>query len=934
MLLQPADFYSYSRATGIKPPENDRERAAMAVDVIDFKRNQLRGPSPESNEGRDIGLIALGAGIVGSIIGGRRVMKGFGETAAPTPTKKPSLSEVPPEIAELNRRNNQKLQQDLGFVDKALKKVEKDAYPEYTKQELEALRGIDREVKSIKEVKPSKILESPSRVENVPVKIKGDIGEMTLTGRPSALSTEDVAAMNRRPLITSQTKRSRTSLTDIPKGSVLQFLKNAGMGELEIDARMEAYANTEKKQFLNPAFNVRNIGSSKDPRTGKIISAEEQFIKSFDEAGVPLVNAQFDNTGKLTSYTPIELPKGVEKGELTRGIGGTTTPGEPVEQRLINQDIQLAEEGIGVKYIPQAPKTIIEGEDFENLKRNVLKASQVEGEQFALKRAEWTNRWDQLYREGGNTGVLKPREELRVVTKADLNITALGDQTYGEVLVNKNPEALKDILEGKPRELQVPFQVNKQKAIDALEQAQLSKSPNINALESEVLAYVDTGRALSREYQKIVGPVADSARVFKLPDDTIFYSTIENPNERSVPNITPKFEAKGKLVGGTTEPVLQETLFALKYVPTAQGLQPANLNNVRYNPLNPQVDVLKTAQGQSVKVSAADQRDFVMMQSMSLNKVELVIDPKTNQPQQTIRRKRDGDVFEAGPLVKITTTKVNAPLQIKDAKTGADLTNKLRLDRNIVLDAAERAQGEIVRQQRKVAADKLKRGEKIRKDFNVERADYTLTAKKLNTILEKERGITLPVLQSKSDSFDFMESLLGGPTSRPETFTYGNIGTDRNTKIKQIFPASPNDIDFLTLNRLPLPRKFKSKTTPTSDLSRMTSPDVSTFDKKEQYKTDRLEMADTFDERFLDAGARELGSARRSSRPADIEQRQKRAQFELQQKQRDIERYNLLDKKVPDFTDNLSEDVQSIIARNLSQEFAKGKRRSAKKRNR
>jgi len=165
MLLQPADFYSYSRATGIKPPENDRERAAMAVDVIDFKRNQLRKPSPESNEGRDIGLIALGAGIVGSLIGGRRVMKGFGETAAPTPVKKTSLSEVPPEIAELNRRNNQKLQQDLGFVDKALEKVEKDAYPEYTKQELEALRGIDREVKSIKEVKPSKILESPSRVE-------------------------------------------------------------------------------------------------------------------------------------------------------------------------------------------------------------------------------------------------------------------------------------------------------------------------------------------------------------------------------------------------------------------------------------------------------------------------------------------------------------------------------------------------------------------------------------------------------------------------------------------------------------------------------------------------------------------------------------------------------------------------------------------------
>ena len=101
MLLQPADFYSYSRATGIKPPENDRERAAMAVDVIDFKRNQLRGPSPESNEGRDLSLIALGAGIVGSIIGGRRVMKGFGETA--TPTRKDSFKEALTDTPEINK---------------------------------------------------------------------------------------------------------------------------------------------------------------------------------------------------------------------------------------------------------------------------------------------------------------------------------------------------------------------------------------------------------------------------------------------------------------------------------------------------------------------------------------------------------------------------------------------------------------------------------------------------------------------------------------------------------------------------------------------------------------------------------------------------------------------------------------------------------------
>ena len=84
MLLQPADFYSYSRATGTKPPENDRERAAMAPDVIDFKRSQLKAPSPDSDEGRDIGLVALGAGILGSIIGGRQIARRTAQTLVET----------------------------------------------------------------------------------------------------------------------------------------------------------------------------------------------------------------------------------------------------------------------------------------------------------------------------------------------------------------------------------------------------------------------------------------------------------------------------------------------------------------------------------------------------------------------------------------------------------------------------------------------------------------------------------------------------------------------------------------------------------------------------------------------------------------------------------------------------------------------------------
>ena len=52
MAISPADFYAYSRATGVPVPESDEERAQMAGDVINFRRNQLRAPAKQEDEGR------------------------------------------------------------------------------------------------------------------------------------------------------------------------------------------------------------------------------------------------------------------------------------------------------------------------------------------------------------------------------------------------------------------------------------------------------------------------------------------------------------------------------------------------------------------------------------------------------------------------------------------------------------------------------------------------------------------------------------------------------------------------------------------------------------------------------------------------------------------------------------------------------------------
>jgi len=66
--ISPADFYAYSRATGTPVPDSDEERAQMAGDVINFRRNQLRAPTKEKDEGFNL-TNALGIGAAGLGLG-------------------------------------------------------------------------------------------------------------------------------------------------------------------------------------------------------------------------------------------------------------------------------------------------------------------------------------------------------------------------------------------------------------------------------------------------------------------------------------------------------------------------------------------------------------------------------------------------------------------------------------------------------------------------------------------------------------------------------------------------------------------------------------------------------------------------------------------------------------------------------------------------
>ena len=59
MALSPADFYAFSSATGIDVPDDPYERAALAPQVLEFRRNQLKAPQQEPNVAQTIGAAAL-----------------------------------------------------------------------------------------------------------------------------------------------------------------------------------------------------------------------------------------------------------------------------------------------------------------------------------------------------------------------------------------------------------------------------------------------------------------------------------------------------------------------------------------------------------------------------------------------------------------------------------------------------------------------------------------------------------------------------------------------------------------------------------------------------------------------------------------------------------------------------------------------------------
>jgi len=879
MALAPADFYAYSRATGVPVPEDPEERAQMAPDVVEFRRNQLRKPQEESNlagilGAAAVGLGALAAGTYGAArLAGRRPkptatslvdQAKFAEESAEVIKKAvvpPSKTAIPQATVDLPPAPKQQEKLTTTFstarptaaipqatVDVAQEVIDRYA-DDYAKsqektelarqrkivRQMEAedveyenlgrsiLRDLSAEQKTTSEFNVNKFLEENEAlyrrlVSAEDVKEKRVLGAEFLEQLRSGQFPESKAPSTALPTRANQpgaftdltsiqdqllnqarnqqvnaveagedqvTQRARRKTTSLFRSQTaetspaLQKLYDAGLDNFEINARINAFAQYNKPEFLDPNYNVATVGPENFARTLEVNAPE------FDRSG-RLIGGEYasgSQTVEVVAGSPLKRSAGpalpskyvtLPEGEIKRSAFASQQP-RPVRTRSQNDE--------------ETWEPISEA--LTGLTGGVSTASVplMQSEQYQEAINNFRGYWDDQVRAhlaGEQSSITRPARRNRLVDSYDLDMPVrlrnvetrneAGDLVkttetvlYRDVLPQETVEAIE---RGEQMNLDVPFLVDKNRAIAVAE-----ANPTVqNRLDAE--QYKATGRALVRAHQKIVGPYADDQFMADLRE-TAYFQGVVNPEGQ--PNVTPGFgrgSQKGRLVGGVAEELVQEPVYNLYYAPhTTKAGNKILVNKTQIldengavgelsitdlTQLN-QIGVAKDSTGAELIVSPGQQLEYITTQPMSVKRPL----KKGAQPVSQITREGKygqftSDVYEAAETI------VQAPLQVLDAETGKTISGT----------------GQIKRGELAGFLNGLRSATGIK--------DYAELGSLANRMLAEQKGITLPVLDSPT-AFDFIEGVIGRPGSRPSRKSFVTV----NQKTGDVYPLSREEAQQL-----------------------------------------------------------------------------------------------------------------------------------------
>ena len=270
MALAPADFAAYSRATGAPYPEDPEQRAQMTPEVLEFRRNQLRGQEQESTLPGVLGALGTAAGVLGL---GALAARRMGRGAAQTPLSK---------VSEAN----------IGDI----KKI-----------------GLGAKVRQAEDFTREQRAERPSGVQLADLNRRKAVyeavaakpeSELPTVYRPKGGITEDVS-------ITDPNTGEIFMRGQSPKGFAERYVSD--LGPTLVDHQSNTALN-QTDQFINA------VESGEDQSTGRIMRGVQRN-EDLDISSVNAVLSETDNVAVAASLTPDGIPK-----DQTNPWGTATVP--------------------------------------------------------------------------------------------------------------------------------------------------------------------------------------------------------------------------------------------------------------------------------------------------------------------------------------------------------------------------------------------------------------------------------------------------------------------------------------------------------------------------------------------------------------------------------------------------------------------------------
>ena len=323
MALSPADFYAYSRATGAPIPEDAQERAAMAPEVLEFRRTQLRAPQQESNTLETLGTAALGLGAaIGAGLAARRFLGGRSQAAFEIP-KAPAKSAT----AGVTQTDLSNLQRAAGRDETASQQPRRIPLTPEQQQRVEAAKRrsplYQPEVPASKTVTPSQ--PAPGTTENaVPVD-------------PTDRLLDELEQLQYKRKHSLETRMSRAYGSRL-KNTAEDLLAQLQSEGPDLTTVQQAAAPARSSQFINA------VQSGEDQMTGRMkmqLSRNEDLDMSQVEL---LENMAAENEALMRDYAEPAQMQGFVNDDAINKAASRLPDGLPVDQaegtrRLSSQEM-------------------------------------------------------------------------------------------------------------------------------------------------------------------------------------------------------------------------------------------------------------------------------------------------------------------------------------------------------------------------------------------------------------------------------------------------------------------------------------------------------------------------------------------------------------------------------------------------------------------